>query len=679
MLLGNQDKLNNNRHLVEMGSCYGKCNDTSIQLGGCYCDSNCIDNGNCCPDFEIDCGSLAYGSCRDETTGCDTYDERIGAKGSCYCINCIERGLTCCPDFNLHCVQGSCKNRCGSDDNSRSWAGGGGCACDISCMYASVLEWITPCCNDFLDVCGIQDDHYGKCANIGCNNNTIQDGGCYCDSTCNELHRCCPDYYRTCLPPTNSPVVYTKFCENDICEPIIFEYNPIYWDYYDTDLYYYTLRATYQTYGISFQDTYPCYNMYTGINTRFNEFYEDDILKWRNYYRMTLYFWRSDNTPNDNAFNIFNNNKDNCDALGSIITWSMNIISNCLAAVYDPTIYFNRYVWVNPKSFRKRSPSDNVMLMDDSIDVGSPATNTMSGVVSFEIVVYAAREVDLLPFRNLLSIINTLMGYNNDTEIDTNKEWIRESVKINSTINSIDKNVQERWGLPGIHVFFSDGKTLSEDPNPLPKANEINIWEEYGETIILSFIMACCIIVGFTGFIHAKGACKCFDFICGCRPADDVQWIAVALYLIQIIMIYSDISLINNKYYVEWKKPENMDTSGLLIVIFSSIFIGISYIANIISSCFINNKIEYHSRAMTWFLNNSYIFIVFVVLSGSYVKALEFVSSKLYGMKIFSSGLTKMDLFSFRKYKFIYGVLLGTLPVCVYIVFFLYIFAIYRL
>ena len=88
-------------------SCEGMC---GLELDGCFCDVECLQNGDCCDDFAVACGGS------DDAAQCAG---RCGepAPAGCFCdVDCVENG-DCCPDY---------ANACGDDDAGLASADGGG-------------------------------------------------------------------------------------------------------------------------------------------------------------------------------------------------------------------------------------------------------------------------------------------------------------------------------------------------------------------------------------------------------------------------------------------------------------------------------------------------------------------------------------------------------------------------
>lgn len=72
-------------------SCAGLCGSSAAT---CYCDSTCVDYGDCCPDYQQECGGTTNDSCYGL---CGSYAD------TCYCDSlCVDNG-DCCPDYAAAC------------------------------------------------------------------------------------------------------------------------------------------------------------------------------------------------------------------------------------------------------------------------------------------------------------------------------------------------------------------------------------------------------------------------------------------------------------------------------------------------------------------------------------------------------------------------------------------------
>lgn len=86
------------------GSCAGFCG-AEESSGDCYCDSACVENGDCCSDYADLCP--AEPEPEDETPTGPTCDGACGgasADGACYCDDqCVENN-DCCDDYGDVCL-----------------------------------------------------------------------------------------------------------------------------------------------------------------------------------------------------------------------------------------------------------------------------------------------------------------------------------------------------------------------------------------------------------------------------------------------------------------------------------------------------------------------------------------------------------------------------------------------
>ena len=131
---------------VFLGSCYGLCGGSS---SNCYCDKNCVINGDCCPDYTSHCDTShsCYGRCG-----------HVSGAG-CHCdTQCYQIG-DCCSDYNLQCVNpitttpattviNTCAGRCSSGQSGLvRVASSSNCYCDPGCVS------VGDCCPDYQQQC----------------------------------------------------------------------------------------------------------------------------------------------------------------------------------------------------------------------------------------------------------------------------------------------------------------------------------------------------------------------------------------------------------------------------------------------------------------------------------------------------------------------------------------------
>ena len=127
-----------------------------------------------------------------------------------------------------------------------------------------------------------------------------------------------------------------------------------------------------------------------------------------------------------------------------------------------------------------------------------------------------------------------------------------------------------------------------------------------------------------------------------------------------ISLIY--ILLNNTGIYDTWYKDKERNDIGIILFILCVLFIIVPYTVNVFGSCFLKNRIEYNRMAVSWFIQYSTLYSGLVIISGGAIASLSLVSSKLFGMRVFSTGLTSIDFIQFKGYKVFYTVILENLP-----------------
>jgi len=139
---------------IVTGTCEGHCGSTG---SGCYCDSSCVNVGDCCADYQIVCN--------------------------------MERPKT------------SCKQRCGSSSNLRriSSRKDGDCNCDSHCTK------VGDCCVDYFSLCKNTSSCKGRCNSPYFKNVLVRNKEeCKCDSYCYQIGDCCVDYQDVCYQDRTS-------------------------------------------------------------------------------------------------------------------------------------------------------------------------------------------------------------------------------------------------------------------------------------------------------------------------------------------------------------------------------------------------------------------------------------------------------------------------------------------
>ena len=125
---------------------------------------------------------------------------------------------------------------------------------------------------------------------------------------------------------------------------------------------------------------------------------------------------------------------------------------------------------------------------------------------------------------------------------------------------------------------------------------------------------------------------------------------------------YSDISLSLEVWRRSdvWRRPLMFG-----VALSSSFFVALPYCANLFVAARIrslNGVVRRNEAANTWFPHYSKVFTAFVVVTGGCHPALELVSSNVFGLASFSSGLTRFELKQLTCIKMLNSVVLENVP-----------------
>jgi hypothetical protein len=181
----------NNGAVGGAGSCAGQCG-SDAGASGCYCDTGCAQFGDCCADYTTVCGGAAGTGVVGGNASCAGACGSQNDMGGCYCDTTCSQFGDCCADYNTTCGgigtnvtgTGSCSGACGSQNDM------GGCYCDTACTTAG------NCCADYNTFCAANNTNTGTCS--GKCGSTADAGGCYCDTECSTFGDCCSDYKTAC-------------------------------------------------------------------------------------------------------------------------------------------------------------------------------------------------------------------------------------------------------------------------------------------------------------------------------------------------------------------------------------------------------------------------------------------------------------------------------------------------
>ena len=94
----------------------------------------------------------------------------------------------------------------------------------------------------------------------------------------------------------------------------------------------------------------------------------------------------------------------------------------------------------------------------------------------------------------------------------------------------------------------------------------------------------------------------------------------------------------------------------------SATFTIIPYVANLIVASRVKEIIKDNVAAKSWFQHKANLFTLLVVFTGGSYSALALVSSNIFGLKIFSCGVTLYELRQLGKMKVIYTVIIENIP-----------------
>ena len=190
------------------------------------------------------------------------------------------------------------------------------------------------------------------------------------------------------------------------------------------------------------------------------------------------------------------------------------------------------------------------------------------------------------------------------------------------------------------------------------------------------------IIMGFLGlmtfisilaFLYNK---KLFCTLPGFSPVDSAQWTSWIIFGIQGWDFISDINLaieisgdLNGNGIPDGSDKEEdydglKDANILMLIaaVGSSLSIIIPYIVNLGIAANIKRLIRRNNAAKAYFQNYAAVYVIFVVLSGGAYPALAIVSSNIFGLAIFNSGLTKYEMKRLSKIKIFGTIILENLP-----------------
>eukprot|EP01084_Bolivina_argentea_P193882 332613_1 len=137
---------------------------------------------------------------------------------------------------------------------------------------------------------------------------------------------------------------------------------------------------------------------------------------------------------------------------------------------------------------------------------------------------------------------------------------------------------------------------------------------------------------------------------------DNAEWLAIFFYGLQVVDFITDINLCT-EMLTHVQITEAHDNNRYMLLYIS--FIGcvasiiIPFIVNICIAAKIKKTVAGNRAANTYFEQKSLILVTLVVFSGSTYSSLAVVSSRVFGLSLFNSGLTLYELRKLLKMKMI--------------------------
>merc|ERR1719295_858364 len=153
---------------------------------------------------------------------------------------------------------------------------------------------------------------------------------------------------------------------------------------------------------------------------------------------------------------------------------------------------------------------------------------------------------------------------------------------------------------------------------------------------------------------------------------DDQKYISALMYMVQMVDVFSDFAFaFQCRSY--WQYLESLDYEvGVEPKVFKNLyqwallFVVCPYIMNLISSINITRKIV-DNESMTehskqYFREKTKVYAILVLVSGGAFPALKLMSSNMFGLGMFSAGLSTLQLGSFRSHHVVATVLIENVP-----------------
>ena len=165
------------------------------------------------------------------------------------------------------------------------------------------------------------------------------------------------------------------------------------------------------------------------------------------------------------------------------------------------------------------------------------------------------------------------------------------------------------------------------------------------------------VLLTIMAFASQKGAFK------ACRPAiaDETQYFSILVLGIQVWDLVSDLYLSFEILDVYNEKKQRIFAYIFVASMFFSVF---PYITNLVIAANIRryDDVQKNIAATSWMNQRSALFVILTVVTGGSHAALAVLSSNVFGLEIFTTGLTKYELNRLQKIKIFSTIILENLP-----------------
>ena len=243
-------------------------------------------------------------------------------------------------------------------------------------------------------------------------------------------------------------------------------------------------------------------------------------------------------------------------------------------------------------------------------------------------------------------------------------------------INFANAELNEKLNDNGMYLYVDNPQALTvEEWEPEP--------ETYTFIIVMAIFGSIILLLALLAFLYNAGCCKrCSE---SCHETDNAQWLSLLKWGFQCYDFFSDIyftynifldrqSYINTINGYQSGEIERINEPlevyqrdaliSLILGVGSVMFTLGPYILNLYFAANIklNPIIKANKNALDYFNNGASLFIILTVLSGGVYASLTVISSMIFGLYYFNTGLTKYEMNKLTKMKLISTIICENLP-----------------